>query len=141
MCGSRPSVSRHSVVRADQHILPRADIILDAWQASPVRSPPIRRVGLVILPALPLPSIEENSDLLALPELSCQGPPQVRLIPRDDDETPYDIAFGLHVQGISYLGHPCSLHAGVLWRRTAGKVINRSLTGKEQETFPRDHLS
>jgi len=81
-------------VRANQHVLAGADIVLDARQAAAVGAAPIRGVCLVGLPTLTLTSIEKNSDLLTLSEFMRQGPPQVRLVPGNDDQASYDIARG-----------------------------------------------
>lgn len=72
---NRPSVSRNSVVRTDQHVLAGTDVILDARQTAAVRAAPIRRMSLTGLTAFPLPSIEENPDFLTLPELPSEGLP------------------------------------------------------------------
>src|SRR5512146_3427129 len=119
-------------MRANQHILSRANIILDTWQATAVRAAPIRRVGSVVLSSLPLPPIKKNSNLMALPELSCQGPPQVGLVSRNDDEAPHDRAFGLRVGDTSHRGHACSLRTGILRRRISGLRMGRSLMGRQQ---------
>jgi hypothetical protein len=62
-------------VRSNQHVLAGTDVILDARQTAAVRAAAIRRVGLVVLPTLSLPAIEEYPDFLTLPELLREGLP------------------------------------------------------------------
>lgn len=62
-------------MRPHQHVLPKANIILDARETAAIFAPPVRRVGLVGFPTFSVSSIKENANLFALPKLLCQSTP------------------------------------------------------------------
>ncbi len=97
---------------ADDHERPVAEIIVGAWWTTAVGSTPVRLVPLgVVPPPLPLPSVQENLDLLVPREIPRQIGTDLRLVSRDDDQVAISVSHGCPVGGwISIL---CALRANV----------------------------
>jgi len=64
---------RPAIVRADQHVLSYAQIILDVGEAATVVPSSICSHGLDPLPTLSLPPVQENGYAFAVPERFFQG--------------------------------------------------------------------
>jgi hypothetical protein len=72
------------LLRANDHILPRADIRLDAERATAVSAPPVQLRRHDPLPPVPVPPIENDLHVPASHEVSRQGLPNVGPISRHD---------------------------------------------------------
>jgi hypothetical protein len=75
---------RPAVVRADQHVLLKAEVLSEGGGLASVNAPSLPRHGPGGPPALRLASIEEDRDLLAVAVGVLKAVVQIRLIPRYD---------------------------------------------------------
>ena len=81
-----PSLMRPPMAWADQYVLSRVEIVLQARKTPALSGPSIIRHRPSRRAALPVSSVEQDLDLLHVPELVNQRAPQILLFPRDDDQ-------------------------------------------------------
>jgi hypothetical protein len=96
-----------ALLRANDHIMPGADIRLDAGRAAAVPAPPVQRMRPALLPPITLPPIEKDLHVRVSREVSRQGLPDIGPIPRHD------------YQGSNHPGRRRVRRAAVRWHRAS----------------------
>jgi hypothetical protein len=82
------------MARADQHVLSGLQIILQAWKTPAVPGPAIVSHRAPGRPALGVPSVEQDLDLLYVFELVHQRAPEFALFSCDNDQTEHPLMGG-----------------------------------------------
>lgn len=89
--GRGQSAQECSVLWADNHKRPGAEIIIEVRRTAAVRPPPVRLTPLDPLPSLPEPSVKDQLYVLVRRKMFSQRLPKIRLISRHDDQASHPV--------------------------------------------------
>jgi hypothetical protein len=79
-------------VRPDQHVIPKAQILLDVGEAAPLHPSPVARYGETSPPPVLTPPVEEDGDFLTVSEGLLEGVVQLWSVPCHNQQARHRLA-------------------------------------------------